>query len=58
MNRPNEGLVQADPVMERVNIHQARTHLSQLLQVLEQGLEVVIARLVVPIARPDSGGGG
>lgn len=36
--------------MERVNIHQAKTHLSQLLQEVEQG-EVVIARSGVPIAR-------
>lgn len=37
--------------MERVNIHQAKTQLSQLLQVVEQGEEVVIARAGVPIAR-------
>ncbi len=37
--------------MERVNIHQAKTHLSQLLQEVEQGGEVVIARSGVPIAR-------
>jgi antitoxin (DNA-binding transcriptional repressor) of toxin-antitoxin stability system len=34
-----------------VNIHQAKTHLSQLLQEVEQGQEVVIARSGVPIAR-------
>ena len=37
--------------MEPVNIHQAKTQLSQLLQVVEQGEEVVIARAGVPIAR-------
>jgi prevent-host-death family protein len=37
--------------MEAVNIHQAKTHLSQLLQEVEQGGEVVIARSGVPIAR-------
>lgn len=34
-----------------VNVHQAKTDLSQLLQEMEQGQEVVIARLSVPIAR-------
>jgi antitoxin (DNA-binding transcriptional repressor) of toxin-antitoxin stability system len=34
-----------------VNVHQAKTHLSQLLQEVEQGKEVVIARSGVPIAR-------
>ena len=36
-----------------VNVHQAKTHLSQLLQEVEQGQgqELVIARSVVPIAR-------
>ncbi len=34
-----------------VNVHQAKTHLSQLLQQVEQGQEVVIARSGVPIAR-------
>lgn len=37
--------------MEMVNIHQAKTHLSQLLQEVQQGREVVIARSGVPIAR-------
>ena len=35
----------------QVNVHQAKTHLSQLLQEVEQGQEVVIARSGVPIAR-------
>ncbi len=34
-----------------VNVHHAKTHLSQLLQEVEQGEEVVIARAGVPIAR-------
>ena len=41
------------PMVEQhlVNVHQAKTHLSQLLQEVEQGQEVVIARSGVPIAR-------
>ena len=34
-----------------VNVHQAKTHLSQLLQEVEAGGEVVIARSGVPVAR-------
>lgn len=41
--------------MAVVNVHQAKTHLSQLLQEVEQGEEVVIARAGVPIARSDAG---
>jgi prevent-host-death family protein len=37
--------------MAMVNVHQAKTHLSQLLKDVEQGQEVVIARSGVPIAR-------
>ena len=37
--------------MGLVNVHHAKTHLSQLLQEVEQGEEVVIARAGVPIAR-------
>lgn len=37
--------------MALVNIHQAKTHLSQLLQEVAQGQDVVIARSGVPIAR-------
>ena len=37
-------------VQRLVNVHQAKTHLSQLLQEVEQGQEVVIARSGVPIA--------
>jgi prevent-host-death family protein len=34
-----------------VNVHQAKTHLSQLLQDVQRGEEVVIARAGTPIAR-------
>lgn len=34
-----------------VNVHQAKTHLSQLLQQVQQGHEVVIGRSGVPVAR-------
>lgn len=34
-----------------VNVHQAKTDLPRLLQEVEQGQEVVIARSGVPIAR-------
>jgi antitoxin (DNA-binding transcriptional repressor) of toxin-antitoxin stability system len=37
--------------MDPVNIHQAKTQLSQLLHRVELGEEVVIARSGVPIAR-------
>jgi antitoxin (DNA-binding transcriptional repressor) of toxin-antitoxin stability system len=37
--------------MDPVDIHQAKTQLSQLLHLVEQGEEVVIARSGVPIAR-------
>lgn len=37
--------------MELVNVHQAKTNLSQLSQDVQQGEEVVIARSGVPIAR-------
>jgi len=39
------------PAEHQVNVHQAKTHLSQLLLEVEQGGEVVIARAGVPIAR-------
>ena len=35
-----------------VNVHRAKTHLSELLQEVEQGQEVVIGSSGVPIARP------
>jgi prevent-host-death family protein len=37
--------------IEQVNVHQAKTQLSRLLQDVEAGREVVIARAGVPIAR-------
>jgi prevent-host-death family protein len=37
--------------MERVNVHEAKTHLSRLLERVEAGEEVVIARAGHPIAR-------
>ena len=36
---------------QMVNVHQAKTHLSKLLQEVAAGQEVVIARSGVPIAR-------
>ncbi|MFM8604823.1 MAG: type II toxin-antitoxin system Phd/YefM family antitoxin [Cyanobium sp.] len=39
------------PIDHRVNVHQAKTHLSELLREVEQGGEVVIARAGMPIAR-------
>jgi prevent-host-death family protein len=35
----------------KVNIHQAKTHLSRILQRVAQGEEVIIARAGVPVAR-------
>ena len=37
--------------MSQVNIHEAKTHLSRLLQQVEAGEEVVIARAGKPVAR-------
>ena len=37
--------------MKQVNVHQAKTNLSQLLAEVEQGEEVVIARAGRPVAR-------
>jgi prevent-host-death family protein len=37
--------------MKTVNVHEAKTTLSQLLAEVEQGEEVVIARNGVPVAR-------
>ena len=36
--------------MQTVNIHEAKTHLSRLLEAVENGEEVVIARAGEPIA--------
>ena len=37
--------------MEQVNIHEAKTHLSRLLNRAANGEEIVIARAGVPVAR-------
>lgn len=40
-----------------VNVHEAKTHLSRLLEAVESGEEIVIARAGKPVARlvPDAG---
>ena len=37
--------------LESVNVHEAKTHLSRLLERVEHGEEIVIARAGKPIAR-------
>ena len=37
--------------LETVNVHEAKTHLSRLLERVESGEEIVIARAGKPIAR-------
>ncbi len=37
--------------MEQINIHQAKTHLSRLLERVEAGEQIVIARAGKPVAR-------
>jgi prevent-host-death family protein len=37
--------------MEALNVHEAKTHLSRLLERVERGEEIIIARNNVPIAR-------
>ncbi len=37
--------------MDCVNVHQAKTHLSRLLERVERGEEIVIARNGKPVAR-------
>jgi prevent-host-death family protein len=37
--------------MKTVNIHEAKTHLSRLLESVEEGEEVIIARAGKPIAK-------
>lgn len=37
--------------MRQVNIHEAKTHLSRLIEEVEDGHEVVIARAGKPVAR-------
>jgi len=36
---------------QTVNVHEAKTHLSRLLEAVEQGEDVVIARAGKPVAR-------
>lgn len=38
-------------VMRTVNVHEAKTHLSRLLEAVEAGEEVLIARAGKPVAR-------
>lgn len=37
--------------MQSVNVHEAKTHLSRLLEQVQRGEEIVIARAGMPIAR-------
>ncbi|RMD71562.1 MAG: type II toxin-antitoxin system Phd/YefM family antitoxin [Gammaproteobacteria bacterium] len=37
--------------MRQVNIHEAKTHLSQLIEAVERGEEIIIARSGKPVAR-------
>ncbi len=37
--------------MRQVNIHEAKTHLSKLLEAVERGEEIIIARSGKPVAR-------
>ena len=37
--------------MTQVNIHDAKTHLSKLIERVSQGEEVIIARAGIPVAR-------
>jgi prevent-host-death family protein len=37
--------------MQTVNIHEAKTHLSKLLEMVDQGEEVIIARAGKPVAK-------
>ena len=37
--------------MQTVNIHEAKTHLSKLLEIVGQGEEIIIARAGKPIAK-------
>ena len=37
--------------MKKVNVHEAKTHLSELLKRVEAGEEIVIARSGKPVAR-------
>jgi prevent-host-death family protein len=37
--------------MRQVNIHEAKTHLSRLIDAVEAGEEIIIARAGTPVAR-------
>jgi prevent-host-death family protein len=37
--------------MRQVNIHEAKTHLSRLIEAVEAGEEIIIARSGTPVAR-------
>jgi len=37
--------------MRQVNVHEAKTHLSKLLEAVERGEEIIIARSGKPVAR-------
>jgi prevent-host-death family protein len=39
------------PSQEAVNVHEAKTHLSRLLERVERGEQIVIARAGKPVAR-------
>jgi prevent-host-death family protein len=43
----NEG----DEVMTTVNVHEAKTHLSRLLERVEAGEEIIVARAGKPVAK-------
>jgi len=45
------GLVHDEATMRTVNIHEAKTHLSRLLELVSSGKEVVIAKAGKPLAR-------
>lgn len=46
MSRAEEGATQA-----KVNVHEAKTHLSRLLERVEHGEEILIARAGKPVAK-------
>jgi prevent-host-death family protein len=38
--------------MRQINVHEAKTHLSRLLEEARQGDEIIIAKAGQPVARP------
>jgi len=44
-------LVKGEELMAQVNVHDAKTHLSKLIERAAQGEEIVIARAGRPVAR-------